>query len=294
MAMLCFFIIRFLKILLVCLFVCLTVVGITESTKSITVVSTASVSTISAIVSAKIVSVGVGMTVVSGVEDSGISLSLSLGVSLTLLAGISHSGFLCGSRGGNKERMMESISVAISVSVGSGIGNRGCPSSDGTRNNFGSFMFNSMKMWGSGGQKIFTTSKRNWGWDNCSGCSVFDSNDSWVSLTLLTAPQAIAKSIASNMDYCRFPGHSSDGTGNMFCCFMFNGITDSGCVVKTITITEGITIRVNKGGNCGCRVGGCKDGRVSLTLLATIVSVSITVSSAVVSSVVSTIVSSVS
>ena len=77
-----------------------------------------------------------------------------------------------------------------------GIGNRGCPSSDGTRNNFGSFMFNSMKMWGSGGQKIFTTSKRNWGWDNCSGCSVFDSNDSWVSLTLLTAPQAIAKSIA--------------------------------------------------------------------------------------------------
>merc|ERR1712051_840540 len=261
MAMLRFFHYLILKILLVCLFVCLTIVGITESTESITVVSTAGVSTISAIVSTKTVSVGVGMTVVSGVEDSGISLSLSL----TLLAGISHSGLLCGSRGGNKEGVVESISVAISVSVGSGIGNRGCPSSDGTRNNFGSFMFNSMKMWGSGGQKIFTTSKRNWGWDNCSGCSVFDSNDSWVSLTLLTAPQAIAKSIAGNMDYCRFAGHSSDGTRNMFSCFMFNGITDSGCVVKTITITEGITIRVNKGGNCGCRVGGCKDGRVSLT-----------------------------
>merc|ERR1712051_714090 len=211
MAMLCFFIIRFLKILLVCLFVCLTIVGITESTESITVVSTAGVSTITAIVSAKTVSVGVGMPIVSGVEDSGISLSLSLGVSLTLLAGISHSGLLCGSRGGNKEGVVESISVAISVSVGSG-----------------------------------------------------------------------------NMDYCRFAGHSSDGTRNMFSCFMFNGITNSGCVVKTITVT------VNKGGNCGCRVGGCKDGRVSLTLLATIVSVSITVSSAVVSSVVSTIVSSVS
>merc|ERR1712203_1123533 len=65
------------------LFVCLTVVGITESTESITVVSTAGVSTISAIVSAKTVSVGIGMTVVSRVEDSGISLSL--GVSLTLL-----------------------------------------------------------------------------------------------------------------------------------------------------------------------------------------------------------------
>merc|ERR1712051_281088 len=217
MAMLCFFIIRFLKILLVCLFVCLTVVGITESTESITVVSTAGVSTISAIVSTKTVSVGVGMTVVSGVEDSGISLSLSLGVSLTFLAGISHSGLLCGSRGGNKEGVVESISVAISVSVGSG-----------------------------------------------------------------------------NMDYCRFAGHSSDGTRNMFSCFMFNGITDSGCVVKTITITEGITIRVNKGGNCGCRVGGCEDGRVSFTLLAAIVSVSITISSAIVSSVVSTIVSSVS
>merc|ERR1712051_331175 len=150
MAMLCFFHYLILKILLVCLFVCLTVVGITESTKSITVVSTASVSTISAIVSAK---------TVSGVEDSGISLSLSLGVSLTLLAGISHSGLLCGSRGGNKEGVVESISIAISVSVGS-----------------------------------------------------------------------------SNMDYCRFAGHSSDGTGNMFSCFMFNGITDSGCVVKTITI----------------------------------------------------------
>merc|ERR1712051_214683 len=217
MAMLCFFHYLILKILLVCLFVCLTVVGITESTKSITVVSTASVSTISAIVSAKTVSVGVGMPIVSRVEDSGISLSLSLGVSLTLLAGISHSGLLCGSRDGNKEGVVESISVAISVSVGS-----------------------------------------------------------------------------SNMDYCRFVGHSSDGTGNMFRCFMFNGITDSGCVVKTITVTESITIRVNKGGNCGCRVGGCKDGRVSPTLLATIVSVSITVSSAVVSSVVSTIVSSVS
>ena len=52
-------------------------------------------------------------------------------------------------------------------------------------------------MWGSGGQKIFTTSKRNWGWDNCSGCSVFDSNDSWVSLTLLTAPVAISVSVGS-------------------------------------------------------------------------------------------------
>merc|ERR1712051_791780 len=114
MAMLCFFHYLILKILLVCLFVCLTVVGITESTKSITVVSTASVSTISAIVSAKTVSVGVGMPIVSGVEDSGISLSL--GVSLTLLAGISHSGLLCGSRGGNKEGVVESISVAISVS----------------------------------------------------------------------------------------------------------------------------------------------------------------------------------
>ena len=101
------------------MFVCLTIVGITESTESITVVSTAGVSTITAIVSAKTVSVGVGMTVVSGVEDSGISLSLSLRVSLTLLAGISHSGLLCGSRGGNKEGVVESISVAISVSVGS-------------------------------------------------------------------------------------------------------------------------------------------------------------------------------
>merc|ERR1719400_2342211 len=63
--------------LFACLFVCLTVVGITESTESITVVSTAGVSTISTIVSAKTVSVGIGMTVVSGVEDSGISLSLS-------------------------------------------------------------------------------------------------------------------------------------------------------------------------------------------------------------------------
>ena len=69
-----------------------------------------------------------------------------------------------------------------------GIANRGCPSSDGTRNNFGCFMFNSMKMWGSGGQKIFTKTIRNWGWDNCGGCRVFDSKDSWVSLTLLTAP----------------------------------------------------------------------------------------------------------
>merc|ERR1719350_392209 len=206
--------------LFICLFVCLTVVGITESTESITVVSTAGVSTISAIVSAKTVSVGIGMTVVSGVEDSGISLSLSLslGVSLTLLAGISHSGLLCGSRGSNKEGVVESISVAISVSVGSGI---------------------------------------------------------------------------AYMDYCRFTGHSSDGTGNMFSCFMFNGITNSGCVVKTITITEGITIRVNKGGNCGCRVGGCEDGRVSLTLLAAIVSVS-PASISSISSVVSTIVSSVS
>jgi hypothetical protein len=159
------------------------------------------------------------MTVVSGVEDSGISLSLSLRVSLTLLAGISHSGLLCGSRGGNKEGVVESIPVAISVSVGSG-----------------------------------------------------------------------------NMDYCRFTGHSSDGTRNMFSCFMFNGITDSGCVVKTITITEGITIRVNKGGNCGCRVGGCEDCRVSLTLLAAIVSVSVASISSVstVVSSISTVVSSVS
>merc|ERR1719362_2610218 len=151
MAMLCFFHYLIFKNsfgLFVCLFVCLTVVGITESTESITVVSTAGVSTISAIVSTKTVSVGVGVTVVSGVEDSGISLSLSL----TLLAGISHSGLLCGSRGSNKEGVVEAISVAISVSVGS-----------------------------------------------------------------------------SNMDYCRFAGHSSDGTGNMFSCFMFNGITDSGC-----------------------------------------------------------------
>jgi hypothetical protein len=157
------------------------------------------------------------MTVVSGVEDSGISLSLR--VSLTLLAGISHSGLLCGSRGGNKEGVVESISVPISVSVRSG-----------------------------------------------------------------------------NMDYCRFPGHSSDGTGNMFSCFMFNGITDSGCVVKTITITKGITIRVNKGGNCGCRVGGCEDGRVSLTLLAAIVSISIASISSVstIVSSISTVVSSVS
>ena len=72
------------------------------------------------------------------------------------------------------------------------IGNRGCTSSDGTRNNFSSFMFNSMKMWGSGGQKIFAKTIRDWGWDNCGGCRVFDSKDSWVSLTLLTAPQAIA------------------------------------------------------------------------------------------------------
>ena len=98
------------------MFVCLTVVGITSIT-SITVVSTAGVSTISAIVSAKTVSVGMRMTVVSGIEDSGIGLSLSLGVSLTLLAGISHSGSLCGSGGGNKEGVVESISVAISVSV---------------------------------------------------------------------------------------------------------------------------------------------------------------------------------
>merc|ERR550539_1429827 len=191
MAMLCFFHYLIFKNsfgLFVCLFVCLTIVGITESTESITVVSTAGVSTISAIVSAKTVSVGIRMTVVSGVENSGISLSL--GVSLTLLAGISHSGLFCGSGGGNKEGVVESISIAISVSVGSG-----------------------------------------------------------------------------NMDYCRFTGHSSDGTGNMFSCFMFNGITNSGCMVKTITITKGITVRVNKGGNCRCRVGGCEDGRVSLTLL---------------------------
>merc|ERR1719483_172484 len=80
--------------LFVCLFVCLTVVGIPSIPASITVtvVSTAGVSTVSAIVSAKTVSASIGMPVVSGVEDSGISLSLSLGVSLTLLAGVSHSG----------------------------------------------------------------------------------------------------------------------------------------------------------------------------------------------------------
>ena len=49
-----------------------------------------------------------------------------------------------------------------------------------------------MKMWRSGGQKIFTKTIRNWGWDNCGGCRVFDSNNSWVSLTLLTSPVAIA------------------------------------------------------------------------------------------------------
>jgi len=156
------------------LFVCLTVVGITSIPASITVtvVSTAGVSTVSAIVSAKTVSASIGMPVVSGVEDSGVSLSLSLGVSLTLLAGISHSG-LCGNRGG-KEGMVESISVAISdamsVSVGCSIGNRGGPSSDGTRNNFSCFMFNGMKMWRSGGQKIYTKTIRNCGWDNCGGC----------------------------------------------------------------------------------------------------------------------------
>ena len=101
------------------------------------------------------------------------------------------------------------------------------------------------------------------------------------------------------MDYCRFTGHSSDGTGNMFSCFMFNGITNSGCVVKTITITEGITmdtIRVHKGSNCRCRVGGCEDSRVSLTLLAAIVPVSVASISSVSSivSTISTIVSSVS
>jgi len=96
---------------------------------------------------------------------------------------------------------------------------------------------------------------------------VFDSKDSGVSLALLTAIVAIASiaSIASNMDYCRFTGHSCDGTGNMFNCFMFNGITNSGCMVKTITVTESITIRVNKGGNCGCRVGDSKDSGVSLS-----------------------------
>jgi hypothetical protein len=94
------------------------------------------------------------------------------------------------------------------------------------------------------------------------------------------------------MDYCRLTGHSSDGTGNMFGCFMFNGITNSGCVVKTITITKGITmdtIRVNKGGNCGCRVGGSEDGGVSLTLLAAIVSVASVASISSISSIVSTI-----
>merc|ERR1719483_959890 len=183
--------------LFICLFVCLTVVGITSIPASITVtvVSTAGVSTVSAIVSAKTVSASIGMPVVSGVEDSGISLSLSLslslGVSLTLLAGVSHSG-LCGSGGGYKKGVVESISVAKSVAISVSVG-------------------------------------------------------------------------CSNMDYCRFAGHSCDGTGNMFNCFMFNGITNSGCMVKTITVTESITIRVNKGGNCGCRVGDSKDCGVSLS-----------------------------
>merc|ERR1712086_958000 len=134
-----------------------------------------------------------GMSVVSGVEDSGVSLSLSLGVSLTLLAGISHSS-LCGNRGG-KEGMVESISVAISDTMSVSV-----------------------------------------------GCSI---------------------------DYCRLTGHSSYGTRNMFNSFMFNSITNSGCVVKTKTITKTITktktIRMNKRGNCGCRVGDSKDSRVSLS-----------------------------
>ena len=83
-----------------------------------------------------------------------------------------------------------------------GIGNRGGPSSDGTRNNFGCFMFNSMKMWRSGGQKIFTKTIRNWGWDNCGGCRVSDSEDSGVSLALLTAIVAIAS--ISSIAYPRY------------------------------------------------------------------------------------------
>ena len=75
------------------------------------------------------------------------------------------------------------------------------------------------------------------------------------------------KFLTGNMDYCRFTGHSSDGTGNMFSCFMCNGKTNSGCVVKTIskTITKTKTIRMNKRGNCGCRVGDSKDSGVSLS-----------------------------
>merc|ERR1740137_101285 len=196
MAMFTFFhyLIFFLFIWLVCLFVCLTVVGITSIPASITVstVSTAGVSTVSAIVSAKTVSTGIGMSEVSGVEDSGVSVSLSLGVSLTLLAGVSHSG-LCGNRGG-KEGVVESISVAPAT-----ISNMGC-----------------------------------------------------------------------SIDYCRLTGHSSYGTRNMFNTSVCNGITNSGCVVKTITktvktITKTKTIRMNKRGNCGCRVGDSKDSGVSLS-----------------------------
>ena len=76
-----------------------------------------------------------------------------------------------------------------------GIANRGCPSSNGTRNNFGCFVFNGMKMRRSRGQKVLTKTIRNRGWDNCGGCRVFDSKDSWVSLTLLTAVVAISVSV---------------------------------------------------------------------------------------------------
>merc|ERR1719483_1056466 len=105
---------------------------------------------------------------------------------------------------------------------------------------------------------------------NC-GCRVGDSKDCGVSLSgsLLAAIVAITSitSIAGNMDYCRFTGHCSNGTGNMFSCSMGNGKTNSGCVVKTIskTITKTKTIRMNKRGNCGCRVGDGKDSGVSLS-----------------------------
>merc|ERR1719483_915656 len=96
--------------------------------------------------------------------------------------------------------------------------------------------------------------------------------------SLLTAIVAIA-SIASiaSIDYCRLTGHSSYGTRNMFNGCMFNGITNCGCVVKTKTITKTITktktIRMNKRGNCGCRVGDSKDSGVSLALLTAIVAI---------------------
>merc|ERR1719491_822188 len=137
--------------------------------------------------------------------------------------------------------MVESISVAISdamsVSVGCSIDYCRLTghSSYSTRNMFNSFMFNGITNSGCVVKtKTITKNKRG----NC-GCRVGDSKDSGVSLALLTAIVAIA-SIASiaSIDYCRLTGHSSYGTRNMFNSFMFNGITNSGCVVKTKTITK--------------------------------------------------------